>query len=71
LEKLGELPYDKATINHEFEYVATKLGISVEELQGYMVAPKRTYRDYKSQEYIYAVGAWVMKKLGMEIGGKR
>ena len=41
--------YDEATIAQEFEYVATKLGISVAELQGYMDAPKKTYRDYRSQ----------------------
>jgi N-acetyl sugar amidotransferase len=71
LEKLKRPPYDEATIAQEFEYVATKLGISVEELQGYMDAPNKTYKDYKSQESIYAVGAGVMKFFGLELGGKR
>lgn len=71
LEKLKQLPYDEATIAQEFEYVATKLGISVEELQGYMDAPKRTYRDFRSQNGIYAVGARVMRLFGLELGGKR
>ena len=64
-------PYDEATIAQEFEYVATKLGISVEELQSYMDAPNKTYRDYRSQESIYAVGARVMRLFGLELGGKR
>ncbi|MFC1735906.1 N-acetyl sugar amidotransferase [Candidatus Hydrogenedentota bacterium] len=71
LEKLSQPAYDEETIAHEFEYIATKLGISVEELQGYMDAPNKTYRDYKSQESIYLIGAKVMRLLGLERGGKR
>lgn len=71
LEKLKHPPYDEATIAQKFEYVATKLGISVEELQSYMDAPKRTYKDFRSQESIYAVGARAMRLFGLELGGKR
>ncbi|MES2188908.1 MAG: N-acetyl sugar amidotransferase [Pseudomonadota bacterium] len=71
LEKLGKKPYDEATIGNDFEYVATKLGIPVEELQGYFDAPNKSYRDYKSQESLYLLGAKVLKALGLEIGGKR
>lgn len=71
LEKLERPSYDEATTAQEFEYVATKLGISVAELQGYLDAPNKTYKDYKSQESIYAVGAKVMQFFGMELGGKR
>lgn len=71
LEKLKALPYDAELIRQDFEYVATKLGISTEELQGYMDAPNRSYRDYRSQAWIYDIGAKVMKALGLEVGGKR
>ena len=71
LEKLKHPPYDEATIAQEFEYVATKLGISVEELQSYLDAKNKTYKDYKSQQSIYAVGARAMRFLGLELGGKR
>ena len=71
LEMLQQPSYDESTIAQDFEYVATKLGISIAELQGYMDAPNKTYKDYKSQEYIYSIGARVMKSLGLEIGGKR
>ena len=33
--------------------------------------PKKTYKDYKSQENIYNLGAFVMRLLGIEKGGKR
>ena len=71
LEKLSEPGYDEETIAQDFEYVATKLGISVEQLQGYMDMPKKTYKDYRSQESIYLWGAKVMRLLGLERGGKR
>ena len=71
LEKLKSLPYDPETIHQDFEYIAIKLGISVEELQSYMDAPNKTYKDYKSQENIYNIGAKVMRMLGLEKGGKR
>lgn len=71
LERLKELPYDEATIGHEIEFVANKLGISVAELNSYMDLPLRTYRDYKSQRSLYDVGARVMRMAGLELGGKR
>ena len=71
LKQLEGPAYDEETAARDFEYVATKLGISVDELESYMQAPNRTYQDYKSQEYIFKVGAAVMKGLGLEVGGKR
>jgi len=71
LKKLSEPAFDPETINQDFEYIATKLGISVEELQGYMDAPNKTYKDYKSQESIYNIGASLLRMLGKEKGGKR
>jgi N-acetyl sugar amidotransferase len=71
LERLKQPPYDPATIAQEIEFVANKLGISVDELNSYMRLPKRTYRDFKSQRLIYDIGSRVMKLFRMEIGGKR
>ena len=71
LEKLKSPVYDPETIHQDFQYIATKLGISVEELQSYMDAPNKTYKDYKSQDNIYSIGAKVMRFIGLEKGGKR
>jgi N-acetyl sugar amidotransferase len=71
LDRLEQLPYDKSTIAHDLDYVANKLSITIEELNSYMDLQKRTYRDYKNQEQIYALGAKVMKAFGIEVGGKR
>ena len=71
LQRLKKPAYDKETIHQEFEYIANKLGISIDELKSYMDAPKKTYKDYKSQQYIYDIGAKFLKVLGIEKGGKR
>lgn len=71
LERLKEPPYDEATIGHDIEFVANKLGITVGELNSYMDLPKKTYRDYRNQRWIYDLGARAMKALGLEVGGKR
>jgi N-acetyl sugar amidotransferase len=71
LERLMEPALDEGTVRQEFEYVATKLGVSVIALQSYMDSPKRTYRDYRSQAALYAVGARAMRLFGLELGGKR
>ena len=53
LEKLNKPNYNKETIKHDFEYIATKLGITIDELQIYMDAPNKSYKDYKNQMWIY------------------
>ncbi|MNN25335.1 hypothetical protein D3C81_1388060 [compost metagenome] len=71
LENLKQPALSEDVARQEFEYVATKLGITVAELQSYMDAPNKSYKDYKSQESFYLFGAKVMKFLGLELGGKR
>lgn len=71
LEKLKSPAYDTETIDSDFEYIATKIGITKEELNTYLTQPNKTYKDYKSQENIYSIGAKVMRILGLEKGGKR
>ena len=66
IEQLTKSSYDPDTIHHDFEYIATKLGISVEELRGYFEAPNKSYLDYKSQIRTYKIGTLVMQMLGLE-----
>lgn len=66
LKKLSNPPYDENTISHDIEYVANKLGISVEELQGYMNAPNKSVRDYKSQQSMFFIGSKIMNLFGLD-----
>jgi len=71
LKELERPAYDPATIDEEFEYIATKLGISKDELRQYHAMPKKTYRDYRNQEWLFALGARTLKRLGVERAVKR
>lgn len=52
LFQLDELPYDQENIHQDFEYIATKLGISVNQLKEYHQIPKRYYWDYKNSHFL-------------------
>ena len=63
--------FNNYKIKIDFEYISNKLSIDIDELQHYMDMEKRTYKDYKSQDFIYSIGAKAMRFLGLEKGGKR
>jgi len=71
IEKLKQPAYDPEKLAQDFEYVATKLGITTEELRRYHDQPNKSFRDYRSQEGTYRVGAALMRSLGLALGGKR
>jgi N-acetyl sugar amidotransferase len=71
LAKLEMPAYDPQTIDEEFEYIATKLGIGIEELRGYHTMPLKSYRNYKNQSWMFDLGAKVFKMLGIERATKR
>ena len=63
--------FNKETIEEEFNYVATKLGISSEKLKEYFNLPKKFYWDYKNQQSLFNIGAKILKILGVEKSIKR
>lgn len=71
LEKLKTPAYNPETIEDEFSYIATKLGISSDELTRYFTMEKKFYWDYKNQESMFRIGAKVLKLLGVERSIKR
>lgn len=71
LQILEQPPMDEARARRDFQYVASKLGITVDDLNGYLRSPNRTFRDYRSQAALYAIGAKASRLLGLERGGKR
>ncbi len=71
LGKLEKPGYDPETIDHDKEFIANKLGITVDELMGYHALPNKSYRDYKNQEWLFNFGAKVLKTLGIERAIKR
>ncbi len=71
LEKLKKPAYNPETIDEEFNYIATKLGIESEELRKYFNMHKKYYWDYKNQQNIFRIGAKVLHLIGVEKVKKR
>ena len=71
LEELKKNAISDADIDHDFEYIANKLDISIEELRGYFDLPNKSYQDYPNQEVMFNMGAKVLKFLGVERSIKR
>lgn len=71
LEALKKPAYDPETIDHEFDYIARKLGITSEELRGYFTMPRKSYTDYRNQRWMFNLGAKVLQGLGVEKAVKR
>jgi len=66
LKKVSVLPYDEEAIKEDFEYVATKLGFTVEEFKEIMNGNNKTYRDYKNSMGFIEMGMKVMRFIGGE-----
>lgn len=66
LAMLEKPSFDANRIDQEFEYVAAKLGIPPAELWAYHRAPKKTYRDYRSQHALFMLGAKIMHSFGLD-----
>ena len=71
LEKLKKPAYNPETIDDEFNYIATKLGITTAKLLEYFNMEKKFYTDYKNQVSMFKAGAKVLKYLGAERSIKR
>lgn len=71
LEAVSRPAMDDATAAREFAYVADKLNITEDELRSYLEGPNRTYRDYRSQAWLYGVGGAVSRLIRFEPGGAR
>jgi len=71
LKRLESPAYDPATIDADFEYIANKLRIPVAELRSYHEMPKNSYRDYRNRQWMFELGASLLKTLGVERAVKR
>ena len=66
LERISKPEMSGDFLKHEFEYVANKLGMTVEELQTIFEGENKTFHDYKNKRALIGIGATVMKMLGLE-----
>jgi N-acetyl sugar amidotransferase len=63
LEKLKTSPYDEDLIKQDFNYIATKLGITPDELRVYHAAPKKYFWDYKNSRQALLLGERMLARI--------
>jgi N-acetyl sugar amidotransferase len=66
IERISKPEMDEQFLEQEFEYVAHKLDLSVDQLKELFLLPKKTFRDYRNKRQLILAGANLMRKLGME-----
>lgn len=66
LARIAQPEMDEHFLRQEFEYVAHKLDLTVDELQQIFDQPKKTYRDYRNKRWLIGLGANAMRWLGLE-----
>ncbi len=66
LQRISAPEMDEHFLEQEFEYVAHKLDLTVEELRELFNAPRKTYRDYRNKRWLIHLGAGAMRTLGAE-----
>ena len=66
IDRISRPEMDEHFLKQEFEYVANKLDLSVEELQKIFEGENKTFNDYKNKKWLIDMGARVQRMLGME-----
>jgi N-acetyl sugar amidotransferase len=66
LERISKPELDEQFLKQEFEYVANKLDLTVEELQAIFDGENKTWRNYKNKRNLIQFGAKAMRFLGLE-----
>lgn len=66
IDRISRPEMDEHFLKQEFEYVAHKLGLTVDELQQIFESSKKTYKNYKNKRWVINSGANIMRRLGLE-----
>ena len=66
IERISMPEMDVHFLKQEFEYVAHKLDLTVEDLQQLLEAPRKYYSDYRNKRWLIKFGANAMRILGLE-----
>ena len=66
LDRISHPEMDEQFLTQEFEYVAHKLSLTVDELQNLFEGENKTYHHYKNKRWLIGIGARVLSALGLE-----
>jgi hypothetical protein len=66
LDRVSKPEMSEEFLKHEFEYVANKLDLTVEQLQNIFEGENKTFKDYHNKKWIIDLGTKVMRLTGLE-----
>ena len=66
LDRISRPEMDERFHPAEFEYVAHKLDLTVDELRRIFEGPNKTFRDYRNKHWLINLGAQVLQRVGLE-----
>jgi len=66
LKRLASSELSEFELSKEFEFVASKLDISINELQSIFEGENKTYKNYRNKRPLIGLGYQILKKLGIE-----
>jgi N-acetyl sugar amidotransferase len=66
LERISKPAYSEENLAEDFEYIATKLDLTVEELQQIMSGANKSYKDYSNAMTLIDMGTKVLRALGVQ-----
>lgn len=71
IAKLNKPAYPLEEVEKDFDFIASKLRISVDELKSYHSMPIKSYKDYKHQEFLFTIGSRFIRILGIDKNAKK
>ncbi len=66
LDRISRPELDEQTLLNEFEYVAHKLDLTVQELQTLFEGENKTFKDYRNKRHIIDLGGKILTMLKLE-----
>ena len=66
LVRISKPEMDDQFIKQEFEYIANKLDLTVNQLQEIFDGENKTFRNYKNKQKIIGIGTKILRVLGLE-----
>ena len=66
LDRISHPEMDEHFLQQEFEYVANKLDLTIDELQEIFKANNKTYKEYRNKRWVVSLGTNIMRSLGLE-----
>ncbi len=66
LKRISKPEMSEEFLKTEFEFVANKLDMSVDEMQAIFKGPNKTCADYKNKLFLIGLGARVLNAIGLE-----